>query len=376
VAQGKRDARHFNHLGFASDSFDWPQNCVRLCIMKHTLPLWLGSLGGAAALLAGCSGTVLPGDPVNPSPGPTYGNVIPNTGNGAGQCAWPTRGDAPRCTGGAPGTRCGGDAPVSSGYKVGDKFPAPDGCNTCQCSASGIACTELACVPPTGGVCVANGVTYKQGQRWGGGGTVNPTGPTPDVPPSVPVMPPPPPQDPPVKMICGSGSSGSTSGSTGSTSGWSSSGSSGYECECKAGGVVECVQWATASGGGGPVAGGSGGGAPSGKPAPPSSSGGGDAIVAPSGDCVCLVGKSEYPVFSSFPAADGCNTCSCQPEGVICTANACPPPPPPPALCNYNGSFYRSGEAFPAGDGCNKCSCSTAKGIPEVTCTALACPKP
>lgn len=30
-------------------------------------------------------------------------------------------------------------------YNVGDVFPAGDGCNSCSCSASGIACTERAC---------------------------------------------------------------------------------------------------------------------------------------------------------------------------------------------------------------------------------------
>ncbi|MCA9679126.1 MAG: hypothetical protein KC464_29120, partial [Myxococcales bacterium] len=46
---------------------------------------------------------------------------------------------------------CGGDdggAPCSYGgrtYPVGAVFPAGDGCNSCSCTASGVACTELAC---------------------------------------------------------------------------------------------------------------------------------------------------------------------------------------------------------------------------------------
>lgn len=33
----------------------------------------------------------------------------------------------------------------AGGYKIGDRFPDTDGCNTCACTASGIACTEIAC---------------------------------------------------------------------------------------------------------------------------------------------------------------------------------------------------------------------------------------
>jgi hypothetical protein len=40
-------------------------------------------------------------------------------------------------------------------YKVGDKFASPDGCNTCECTTQGIACTEIACSSPPGG---GNGV--------------------------------------------------------------------------------------------------------------------------------------------------------------------------------------------------------------------------
>ena len=34
--------------------------------------------------------------------------------------------------------------------KVGDRFPAPDGCNTCTCTAEGAACTEMGCVADAG----------------------------------------------------------------------------------------------------------------------------------------------------------------------------------------------------------------------------------
>ncbi len=30
-------------------------------------------------------------------------------------------------------------------YVVGDRFPAGDGCNQCECTTTGVACTEIAC---------------------------------------------------------------------------------------------------------------------------------------------------------------------------------------------------------------------------------------
>jgi hypothetical protein len=35
----------------------------------------------------------------------------------------------------------------NGGYNVGDTFPSPDGCNSCSCTADGIACTTKACAP-------------------------------------------------------------------------------------------------------------------------------------------------------------------------------------------------------------------------------------
>lgn len=41
--------------------------------------------------------------------------------------------------------------------------------------------------------------------------------------------------------------------------------------------------------------------------------------------------------------------------------------------CAYMGRAYDLGETFPAGDGCNSCTCSAVAGLPEVSCTELAC---
>jgi hypothetical protein len=52
-------------------------------------------------------------------------------------------------------------------YNVGDKFPSPDGCNTCSCTAQGIACTEMACASDGGPApgCDYNGHHYNAGDK-------------------------------------------------------------------------------------------------------------------------------------------------------------------------------------------------------------------
>jgi hypothetical protein len=48
---------------------------------------------------------------------------------------------------------CGDDSNVftceyaGETYRIGDRFPSTDGCNSCSCTHSGISCTALACVP-------------------------------------------------------------------------------------------------------------------------------------------------------------------------------------------------------------------------------------
>ena len=37
--------------------------------------------------------------------------------------------------------------PAKKTYKIGETFPSADGCNTCACTANGVVCTRLACVP-------------------------------------------------------------------------------------------------------------------------------------------------------------------------------------------------------------------------------------
>ena len=48
-------------------------------------------------------------------------------------------------------------------YELGESFDAGDGCNSCSCSKSGVACTQMDC----GGVCVdAEGLSRAVGETW------------------------------------------------------------------------------------------------------------------------------------------------------------------------------------------------------------------
>lgn len=79
----------------------------------------------------------------------------------------------------------------------------------------------------------------------------------------------------------------------------------------------------------------------------------------------CIYAGNLYPLGTSFPAADGCNTCSCGEGGVVaCTLIDCQ------VHCEWNGTFYAHGSRFPEPDGCGTCSCAYG----EITCTSESCP--
>lgn len=42
---------------------------------------------------------------------------------------------------------------------------------------------------------------------------------------------------------------------------------------------------------------------------------------------------------------------------------------PFPKSCYYNGQTYKSGQSFPAEDGCNSCTCKNG----EAACTLMGC---
>ncbi len=91
------------------------------------------------------------------------------------------------------------------------------------------------------------------------------------------------------------------------------------------------------------------------------------AVVDPRQSCV-VDGKS-YQVGTSFPDADGCNTCTCEQGGkVACTLIGCESD-----VCAYEGKTYQVDETFPAKDGCNTCSCELGGGV---SCTEIGCGEP
>ncbi len=93
--------------------------------------------------------------------------------------------------------------------------------------------------------------------------------------------------------------------------------------------------------------------------------------VEPTGDApgicaTCNVDGTAYQAGESFPAGDGCNTCTCTKSGAVaCTKIACPP------LCEYDGTTYKRGATFTVDDGCNQCVCLDDG---TVICAPSPCP--
>ncbi|GMV42495.1 MAG: hypothetical protein AMXMBFR64_42110 [Myxococcales bacterium] len=102
------------------------------------------------------------------------------------------------------------------------------------------------------------------------------------------------------------------------------------------------------------------------KMAPPADPACCTGVCVPAPDQGCAWGGAWYSYGESFPAGDGCNTCTCSVSGVGCTKIGCPPP----KGCEYNGTWYAVGDTFWAADGCNTCTCGDG-GF--VGCTKMGC---
>jgi hypothetical protein len=85
-----------------------------------------------------------------------------------------------------------------------------------------------------------------------------------------------------------------------------------------------------------------------------------------------------------FPAADGCNTCKCNPGGTPgrwgCSLKACSTDAggasgadASPTQCNYMGTIYEDGAEFTAADGCNACKCNPGNTPGRWGCTQRLC---
>jgi Pacifastin inhibitor (LCMII) len=80
-------------------------------------------------------------------------------------------------------------------------------------------------------------------------------------------------------------------------------------------------------------------------------------------DPSCVYEENTYADGQTFPAVDGCNTCTCDDGAVACTERACNVMPE--GGCNYAGAVYANGTIFPSEDGLDTCWCVAEM----VTCT-------
>ncbi len=80
---------------------------------------------------------------------------------------------------------------------------------------------------------------------------------------------------------------------------------------------------------------------------------------------------TQYKLGDSFPALDGCNTCSCTANGIFCTLAMCTPPA---GTCEYQGHTWHAGDAIPSLDGCNSFSCTDGGLINTDMACQYTCP--
>ncbi len=82
---------------------------------------------------------------------------------------------------------------------------------------------------------------------------------------------------------------------------------------------------------------------------------------------------TQHDVGDNFPAPDGCNSCTCMPQGIACTQKYCGPPPSQDggaaAVCEYEDHTWHVGDAIPSLDNCNTFTC-TESGLAH---TKMAC---
>lgn len=90
----------------------------------------------------------------------------------------------------------------------------------------------------------------------------------------------------------------------------------------------------------------------------------------------CEYNGKTYQTGDMFPSSDGCNTCSCNPDGaqrVVCSNRACVDGGVDASTetCPYMDLEYPVGEEFCAADKCNSCYCE--QGTKNLVCTNRAC---
>lgn len=288
--------------------------------------------------------------PNSASGGGGAGDVAPTYCDAKGQCVF----NVDPATLGCPDDSC----------KPGETFPASDGCNTCTCPDSGkkseAGCTKIGCNPdPCLGLACGD-MCVPSGGNAGGGGAAIPVAPgycnvngeciTLALPEEL-----------------GCSTDTCVPGETFLSDDGCNS------CLCPASGKKSegaCTDMACNPD---PCAGKVCGEACSQCPPGVSCIIALQTICDPKGQCVpgtassvgcdvdsCVPGES-------YPADDGCNTCTCAESGKKsdsgCTKIACPDP-----------DACTPGDKFQAADGCNTCTCGPSGKKADAACTEMACP--
>lgn len=85
----------------------------------------------------------------------------------------------------------------------------------------------------------------------------------------------------------------------------------------------------------------------------------------------CTQGDKTYEDGASFPAGDGCNSCTCDEGTIACTLIGCDPSPE--TSCQVDQTVYSHGATnVPDPTSCNTCTCEAGEII---ECTEIHCPE-
>lgn len=155
-------------------------------------------------------------------------------------------------------------------YNIGDAVPSPDACNTCRCTAQGIACTTKACATGVSETCSYGGRDYANGASFPASDACN-------------------------TCTCGAGGVTCTELACGITC--TRDGKVYQRGETITDSCSVCVCDKTGN------------------------------FSCTANTCTCTYNGSLYNVGDVYPATDGCNKCTCSSVGVSnCTAMPCSSP--------------------------------------------------
>jgi hypothetical protein len=250
--------------------------------------------------------------------------------------------------GGVDCVRLGSCEYAGQKHRVGESFPSSDGCNQCSCQADGaVACTLRACVQSCGGL---TGAACPDGQycQYAADaqcGAADQTGLCQAIPEVCPDI---------YSPVCGCDDKTYSN-----------------ECEAAGAGVSVVSQGACGASTGQTCGGLLGQACPQDQYCnfPPDA---GCGFADQTGVCSPIPSactKQYEPVCGCDGTTYG-NACTAAAAGVsVASKGECATG----AGCDYDGKHYATGASFPAADGCNHCSCQQDGGV---ICTLIACPAP